>query len=178
MDEIIEDINAGKIFIYPTDTIYGIGCDALDSKSVKKLRALKQRGQVPFSVIAPSKDWIYQHCEVTEEIKAWIEDKLPGPYTLILKKKSQPVAEEVSPDTDTIGVRMPNHWITGLVSRLGKPLVTTSVNVSGTTFMTKIEDLHPELKPGIHFAILEGELKGYPSKIVHFDTGAAEVLKR
>lgn len=176
--DIIRDINAGKIFIYPTDTIYGIGCDAFDSKAVKKLRALKQRGQVPFSVIAPSKNWIYQHCEVTDEIKQWIEEKLPGPYTLILKKKTQPVSEEVNLNRDTIGVRIPNHWISGLVSRLGKPIVTTGVNISGTTFMTKIENLHPDLKPGIYFAILEGELKGHPSKIVHFDTGMAEVLKR
>ena len=58
--EIIDFIRKGKIFIYPTDTIYGLGCDALNEKSVEKIKEIKKRDKdKPLSVIAPSKKWIF-----------------------------------------------------------------------------------------------------------------------
>ena len=73
-----------KIFIYPTDTIYGIGCDAENEFLVDKISEIKKRDIKPFSVIAPSVEWILENCETTKEE---IEKFLPGAYTLILKKK-------------------------------------------------------------------------------------------
>ena len=83
--DFVDDIKHGAVFIYPTDTIYGLGCDATNEESVKKIKELKYRDKdKPMSVIAPSVDWIKEHCEVTDEM---IEKYLPGPYTLLLKKK-------------------------------------------------------------------------------------------
>lgn len=73
-----------EIFIYPTDTIYGIGCDAENKTLVKKIREIKNRDNGSFSVIAPSINWILENCETD---KKQIKKYLPGPYTLILKKK-------------------------------------------------------------------------------------------
>ena len=73
--QIVKRINAGEVFIYPTDTIYGIGCDATNEGSVKSIRIVKQRFDKPFSVIAPSKQWILKNFEAN---KSFI-DKLPGP---------------------------------------------------------------------------------------------------
>ena len=58
-DDIKDMIEDGAVFIHPTDTIYGIGCDATNKEAVKKARDIKKSKQ-PFSVIAPSKDWIYE----------------------------------------------------------------------------------------------------------------------
>jgi len=68
----IKKIKAGSIFIYPTDTLYGIGCDAGNESIVKKIREVKQTDQ-PFSVIAPSKDWIKQNLEYLPGFDQWLD---------------------------------------------------------------------------------------------------------
>jgi len=169
--EIAEQIKNGAIFIYPTDTIYGIGCNALDQKAVDKIRQLKERHTNPFSIIAPSKEWITENCLVTKESKEWL-NKLPGPYTLILKLKNKnTIAKSVNQGEENIGVRIPAHWISGVVQELGFPIVTTSANHSGRPFMTSIEDLDSTIKDRVDFIIYEGEKKGKPSKIVNLVEG-------
>ena len=99
-------IKEGALFIHPTDTIYGIGCNALNHDSVYRIREAKERYTAPFSVIAPSKDWVRQNCEVNEKVEEWL-NKLPGAYTLILKLKDKDaVAPNVNMDMDTLGIRI------------------------------------------------------------------------
>lgn len=162
-DEIVSAIKQGKIFIYPTDTIYGLGCDATNEQAVEKIRAIKNRpDRMPFSVIAPSKSWILETCEVKNEL---LLEKLPGPYTLIfpLQEKSVPV-HAVNHKDDTLGVRIPHHWFTHLVEEAGVPFVTTSVNVTGDKFMKKFGDISEEMKEVVDYCIYEGEIKGIPSR--------------
>jgi len=170
---IIDSIIRGVIFIYPTDTIYGIGCNALKSDSVKKIREIKGRSTNPFSVIAPSTAWIEENCIVAEE---WL-GKMPGPYTLILKLKKDCVAKEVNPGLKTLGVRIPNHWIRKVVAEANVPIVTTSANKSNEDYMTSIEDLDPEIKGSIDFALYEGKKEGKPSKIVDL-TEESRIIER
>ncbi|MBI2559257.1 threonylcarbamoyl-AMP synthase [Candidatus Woesearchaeota archaeon] len=175
-EAIIESIIKGAVFIYPTDTIYGIGCNAQNSNSVKKIRQLKGRAANPFSVIAPSLEWIQGKCIVTKESEEWIE-KLPGPYTLILKIKDQCVAKEVNSGLKTLGIRIPNHWSKMLASDAEVPIVTTSVNRSNEDYMTSLEDLDPSIKGGAEFIIYEGKKEGKPSKIIDL-TGKVTVIER
>ncbi|MFC1728335.1 L-threonylcarbamoyladenylate synthase [Nanoarchaeota archaeon] len=164
-------VEDGAIFIYPTDTIYGIGCNAVDEHAVGVLRSIKYRYKRPFSVIAPNKDWIRNNCDVTEEGEEWLE-KLPGPYTLILKLKDKTcVAPGVCQGVDTLGVRIPDHWISELVSNIGVPVVTTSVNLTGEDFANSVESISPKIKGKVDFAIDEGEKTGRPSTLVHLDKG-------
>ncbi|MBW2998444.1 Sua5/YciO/YrdC/YwlC family protein [Candidatus Woesearchaeota archaeon] len=159
-----EKMGSGSIFVYPTDTIYGIGCDATNEKSIHKVREAKERMESPFSVIAPSKEWILENCEVSEDEL----NELPGPVTLIVKlKNNDAVASNVAPNLDTIGVRIPDHWISNYVSDFGKPVLTTSVNKTSEPFMKEIEEIHSDIKGKVHFAINEGKLNGRPSKIIN-----------
>ena len=174
MDNILD----GHVFVYPTDTIYGIGCNALSKEAVEKIRKLKKREDDPFSVIAPSKEWIREHCEISEEAEKWL-DKLPGPYTLVLKLKNKHViAPNVNPGKDTLGVRIPNHWISKVVAELDVPIITTSANQHGKTFMTSMDNLDREIKKGLHFIVYEGEIKGRPSKIIHLDELETKIKER
>ena len=170
-DEVMKRIDEGEIFIHPTDTIYGLGCSALDDKSINAIRKLKDRPDTPFSVWAPSKDWIRAHCELGEEGEEWL-DKLPGPYTLVLKlKNKKAIAPNVNPGNGSVGVRLPNHWFHEIVERLNIPIVTTSANRTGQGFMTSIENVDPEIQKGVRFVVYEGEKKGRPSQIVDLAKG-------
>ncbi|MBI3036082.1 threonylcarbamoyl-AMP synthase [Candidatus Woesearchaeota archaeon] len=174
---IIESIINGAVFIHPTDTIYGIGCNAQDSKAVRKIRQLKERATNPFSVIAPSLQWVHENCIAAKKAEEWLK-KLPGPYTLILKlKKSNCVAKGVNNGLKTIGIRIPNHWIRKLAAEANVPVVTTSVNRSNEDYMTSLEDLDPLVKGGIDFAIYEGKKEGKPSKIIDL-TEEVKVIER
>ena len=95
----------------------------------------------------------------------WIE-KLPGPYTLILKVRNNAVAKEVNLNLSTLGIRIPDHWFSSFVSKLEVPVVTTSANKASDDFMTSLDDLDMDIKSSVDFIIYEGKKKGKPSKII------------
>jgi L-threonylcarbamoyladenylate synthase len=175
--EILHEIRNGGIFIYPTDTIYGIGCDATNKKAVARVRLAKKRDKKPFSVIAPSKAWIRKHCKVTNSARHWIK-KLPGPYTLILRIKIKGTAPNVAPNSSTIGVRIPRHWCSDIARILRKPIVTTSANVSGEPFMTSLKNLNQYVKKHTDLILYEGIKKTRPSTLVDVTGKKAVLIKR
>src|SRR5271157_1357136 len=156
--DLKKEILAGKIFIYPTDTIYGIGCDAYNKKSVEKIREIKKRDQKPFSIIAPSIEWIKENCIVNIDLKKY----LPGAYTLILKKKEKDFLSYVS-EVETIGIRIPDNSFTKEIQESNVPFVTTSVNFSGEKPANKIEEITKEIIEEVDFVFNGGELTGKPS---------------
>ncbi|HEA46319.1 MAG TPA: threonylcarbamoyl-AMP synthase [Candidatus Pacearchaeota archaeon] len=162
MDKTITGILEGKIFIYPTDTIYGIGCNALNKESVKRIKEIKKRERdKPFSVIAPSFEWIREHCIVDADLKKY----LPGPYTLILKKKHKNFLNHVS-ETDSLGIRIPDSEFSKSVKEAEVPFITTSINLSGEPFAVRIKDVPEEIKNRVDIIIDRGELNGKPSKLI------------
>lgn len=163
MENQIKDIISGKIFIYPTDTIYGIGCNALNEESVKKIKELKGRDKdKPLSIIAPSKEWIIENTKTERE---FIDKYLPGPYTLIVEKKDPDFLKEASP-SETIGVRIPNHSFTLLIKQAEVPFITTSVNLSGEKPITSIKEIDQNILDKVDSIVDDGILSGNPSTII------------
>ncbi|HBM45598.1 MAG: Translation factor SUA5 [Parcubacteria group bacterium GW2011_GWF2_38_76] len=155
--KIIREIISGKVFIYPTDTIYGIGANAKKDTAVNKIREIKERETKPFSVIAPSKKWIKDNFLIDNKIKQWI-GKLPGNITLFLDKKELScVSDEVNPTDDSLGVRIPKHWFTKIISKANVPFITTSVNKSGHSYMRRIEDIDSAILNSVDYVVYEGE---------------------
>ena len=176
-EEFATRIEDGEIFIYPTDTLYGIGCDATNETAVLQLRNIKHQHDRPLSIILPSIGWIKENCIITQEARKWI-DKLPGPYTLILKLKNRsPIARSVN-DTGSIGVRIPDHEIGRFVEFLRFPIITTSANIAGKMFMISIDDFDPEIKKRVDFFVDSGEIRGRPSTIIVLDKEEVEIRKR
>ena len=177
-DEMIRHMKTGSVFVYPTDTVYGIGCNAMVDSAVKRIREIKNKFSRPFSVIAPSVEWIQENFVMTPETEEWLE-KLPGPYTLILNIKTEGiVSEHVNNGLSTVGVRIPDHWISKAVSAIGYPIITTSANHVGEDYMTSIDDMDPGIKSKVDFIIYEGEKHGRASRIVHLEGQEVKVRKR
>ena len=159
---LIKEIKTGKIFIYPTDTIYGIGCNAEDKKAVNKIKNIKKREKnKPLSIIAPSKAWIRQHCIINTNLSKY----LPGPYTLILKKKRKNFLSHVS-DIDSLGVRIPKNSFTKQIQKSKLPFITTSVNLSKQKPITKPDQIPKTILKQIDYVIDAGTLNGKPSTLI------------
>jgi len=162
--KIIEAIKKGKIFIYPTDTIYGIGCDATNTKAVEKIKQIKQRDkEKPLSIIAPSIKWIKENLIIDENLD--LKKYLPGPYTLILKKRNTNFLNHVS-NTDSLGIRIPKNKFTKLIQSSGVPFITTSVNLQGETPIKSPREIPEQIKNQVDEIIDAGELIGTPSTLI------------
>jgi L-threonylcarbamoyladenylate synthase len=153
----------GKIFIYPTDTVYGLGCNAFYKDAVQRIRQIKGRDDnKPLSVIAPSLDWIHQNFIFPPKLEKY----LPGSYTLILQKLNPKYLSWVSPKT-TLGIRIPEHSFTKIVQSADVPFITTSVNKSGQKPAIKIKEIPEQIKKQVHVIIYsKTELSGKPSTLI------------
>lgn len=173
--EIIKAIKQGKIIIYPTDTVYGIGCDALNSDSVLKIRMMKGRdAEKPFSVIAPSKQWVCKNFEVNS---SYIQ-KLPGPFTFILRAKKEKLVSNQVSDSNLIAVRIPDHPITGVIQKANTPFVTTSLNMSGEQTISDIKKIPNKIQKQADIIIDAGILISKPSTIIDLTGKIARIIPR
>ncbi len=163
---------SGKIFVYPTDTIYGIGCNAMDSGVVRRIREIKGSSR-PFSVIAPSKGWIRQSLLVTH---GDFLGKLPGPYTLIFRKRNPDFLSAAS-ESDSLGVRIPRHTFSELVTEAGIPFITTSANLSGQDVARSPTEVPGQIRKTADFLIDAGVLDNPPSRVIDLTSGEPRVLR-
>jgi len=166
MEDLIKKIIEGKIFIYPTDTIYGLGCDATNITAVNKIKEIKGGDKdKPMSLIAPNIDWILKNFQTTEEE---INKYLPGPYTLLLKRKNPDFLNWISNNV-RIGIRIPNCSFTKKIQESGIPFITTSVNLSGELFALTAKDIKQEILSKVDYFIEannQEELSGMPSTLI------------
>ena len=170
--QIRKAIKSGSIIIYPTDTIYGIGCDATNADAVKRLREIKKRTAKPFSIIAPSKQWIYKNLYANP---SYIK-KLPGPFTYLMKIKKRIVCKEAS-NSELLGVRIPDHRITPLIQKSGVPFITTSVNISKKDYITSITEIPDDIYKNVDLIIDGGPLNNRPSTVIDISGKIARIIR-
>ena len=139
IEKAADIIKEGGIVAFPTETVYGLGANALDGKAVKKIFAAKGRpADNPLIVhIADKKQIEALAAEITENAKKLIEAFMPGPFTVILKKSSI-IPDEVSAGLDTVGIRFPeNETARRFIAASGVPVAAPSANLSGKPSPTK-----------------------------------------
>jgi len=147
----------GKIIIYPTDTVYGIGGDALNSGIVKKVREIKGLEEnKPLSVMMSDLKMIEEYCEIGLWEEMILKKYLPGPFTFILRKKTGlPVSQD-----DTVGVRVPEfEFCNRLSEEVGRPIVSTSANKTGEPAPTKFDEIDREVLDSADIAVDRGRTR-------------------
>lgn len=176
---ITRAIRSGAVIVYPTDTVYGVGCDARCARAIKKIRRIKKRSAAkPFSVIAPSRRWIRANCVLSKSAAHAVNRLLPGRYTLVLRLKNKRcVARETNAGRDTLGVRLPRHWIAGVVREARVPLVTTSVNESSEPPARTLAEIKSICDDAADLIVFEGALRGKPSRVIDFTENSARVTR-
>jgi len=174
--ELAKAIREGAIIIYPTDTLYGIGCNATKTESVRKIADAKGRGEGKvFSVIAPSKEWITENTVITSERAKFMNSLFPGPYTLLLKSKIN-MPFTVS-NEGKIGVRIPKNEFCDFIRSQGAPFITTSVNMTGNEPVFSIKDVPEQIKQIADYAIDAGEVRGISSRVFDISGGSLEIVR-
>lgn len=176
---IISEINKGKIFIYPTDTVYGIGCDATNLDSVDQIFEIKKRDSKPLLIIAPNKKWIFDNCNFYPEHKELIESKLPGKYSFIVGLKNKDlVSVNVMGTLKTIGVRIPKCFFSEIIDESNLPFVTTSVNISGEPAAIKSSEINKKILENVDYLIdYDEDLSGTSSRIIDITKKDIKVLR-
>ena len=133
-------INQGGIVVFPTDTVYGIGCDPYNKDSVRKIYEIKSRKiSKPFPVLVYSKDIAERIAFFDEFTKKIVERFWPGPLTVILKLTDENLKESLN-ITDKIAIRVPNHKCTLELLKKCNFLVGTSANISGHSSFTNPDE--------------------------------------
>jgi L-threonylcarbamoyladenylate synthase len=184
INEAVSVLKKGGSVIYPTDTVYGLGCNACDYKAVEQIYRIKDRTlDKPLSVIARNMAWVKEIAVVPTKLEPILNKLWPGAVTVILPRKSV-IPSIVTAGGDTVGVRVPASQLTDwLMGRFGYPLISTSANMSGDDLMTGdnseavIETFKPRIwKPDLMLDI--GNLPlSLPSTVIDFSTPTPRVVR-
>ena len=178
--EAAQDILNGKLVIFPTETVYGIGANALNDNACKNIFKAKGRaGDNPLIVHVNNVDMIKQLVEEPNEVeKILISTFCPGPFTLILKAKNI-IPKSVTAGLETVGIRMPSNKIANkLIEFAGVPIAAPSANVSGRPSGTKIEDILKEFDGKVSTIIDDGMVDiGLESTVVRVIDNKVRILR-
>ena len=181
LDQAAELIKQGKIVVFPTETVYGIGTNGLDEKAVKKLYEVKQRPlNKPITLIVSNMEMVALLAkDVTETEYKIMEKFFPGPLTIILKKK-EIVPDIVTSGQQTVGVRMPSgEMARKLVEKSGVPIAAPSANITGQPSGTNLQEIEKCFKEKVDFYIDGGECEiGRASTIVQVVDGRIQILRQ
>lgn len=142
----VEIIENGGVIIFPTDTVYGIGCNPYDANAVKKIYEIKSREKIKsLPVLASSIEIVKQISTIDEFTEKIIKKYWPGPLTLILKLKDKNLKKSLNLE-DKIAVRIPNSVCTLKLLNKCNLLVGTSANVSGNSSYTDPQECMKNVK--------------------------------
>ena len=149
-----EVIKNGGIILYPTDTVWGIGCDATNEEAIQKIYALKQREESKSMIVLVNGErMMHQVFNEIPEVAWQILDFSDKPTTLILDKPKN-VAKNIIAEDNSLAVRMVNEpFCFKLMERMKKPLVSTSANLSGMFTPKSFKEISPEIIAGVDYIV-------------------------
>ena len=181
--QVIECLKDGGIIVYPSDTVYGIGCDIFNKKSVERIAKIKGRNlkKNNFSFICSNLSHISHYTkQIDNTVYKLMKRNLPGPFTFILNANNS-IPKLFKTNKKTVGIRIPNHNIPlDIVSQLGNPILTTSVKDDDKLLehSTDPESIHEKLEHLVDIVIDGGYTGNIPSTVVDCTKSEFEILRQ
>lgn len=160
IDIVASYLKRGKVIAYPTDTVYGLGCNAGKAAAVARVRKIKgDRTKKPMLALVSDWQMLKKYCRVSREQMKYLKKIWPGRVTVILKKKNS--------DNESLAVRLPkNDFLIKIITKAGFPVVSTSLNKREEKPLTSVKSLAKHFKYLPDLAIDAGMIKGRPSKLI------------
>lgn len=184
IDLIVDYLKRGRVLAYPTDTIYGLGCDAGDIRAIEKINRIKgERGHKPFLVLVSDLEMLKKYCVVSAEQEKYLKEVWHQPHatplaplvrgvercpvTVILKNRKN-LPKQLAGGLDSLAVRLTkNEFLIKIIDKCGFPLVSTSLNKTGEPPLSDVKNLEKYFEHLPDLAVDVGECKNVkPSRLV------------
>ena len=177
IDKICNILDAGGVVISPTDTVYGIMGDALDENVVRKIYDIKRRPySKPLLLLMSDLNMILEYTDSLNSNEIKLLQSVLG-VTVILKKNKK-ISNLITANGDYVGIRIPdNKELIEIISRLNRPVVSTSCNISDEEVITNISLLDDNLKSSVYYIFDGGDVNSLPSTIVKFNDNKLIILR-
>lgn len=181
IDTVVECLRDGGVIIYPTDTIYGLGCDIYNAKAIERISRIKNIDpkKAQFSFVCADLSHITDYAKsIDTPIFRLLKNALPGPYTFILEASKQ-VPKALKTKKDTVGIRIPDHKICHeIVTALGHPIMSTSLPMEeDVEYYTDPEVIHDQFEKLVDI-VIDGGYGGFePSTVISLLDGEPELIR-
>jgi tRNA threonylcarbamoyl adenosine modification protein (Sua5/YciO/YrdC/YwlC family) len=164
---VVEALAQGAVISYPTDTVYGIGCDIFSKSGIERIYQLKDRSRKkPLSFICSDLKDISRYAQVPDSAYRIMRKYLPGPYTFILEATKE-VPRIMMSKRRTVGIRVPDNPIClSLVEELMHPIISTSANISNESPICDAKEIYDQLGKVLDLVIDGGPLPNVPSTVI------------
>lgn len=178
---VVDTLRSGGVIIYPTDTIYGIGCDITNRDAIERVCRIKgvDPRKAQFSFVCSDLSHITDYAKsIDTPIFRILKSALPGPYTFILNAGKQ-VPKMLQTKKDTVGIRVPDHKICNMiVEQLGNPIMSTSLPMDGEVeYYTDPEVMHDIFGDKVDIVIDAGFGNILSSTVIDCTSGAPELVR-
>ena len=167
----------GGVIVYPTDTLYGFGCDAKNESAIKKINTIKGR-KAPMSVLAPNIEIAAKWMNISQDDKNIVLEKLGGFTTIIVPVKVGITSPSITGNNHTLGLRIPVHKFCQKLSKAyPNPITTTSVNRTSQKPLTNPEKILSEFSREIDLIIEDGIIEGSGSTTYNFQDRELNIIR-
>ena len=174
----VDVLGDGGVIVYPTDTVYGLGCDITCKAAVERIQRIKGRdARKPMSFVCADLTDISNYAQVSNFAYRILRRLLPGAYTFVLPATKE-TPKLLRSRQRTVGIRIPDHNVsTSLVSQLGHPLLSTSANRSEQEAITDPFELEEQLGNDVDLILECGEMPVSPSSVISLIGDEVEILR-
>lgn len=177
---VVDCLKKGGVIIYPTDTVYGIGCDIEHPEAIERICRIKQINpqKAQLSFLCSDLSHLSEYAKAIDTpVYRFIKQYLPGPYTFILDA-SKKVPKLLRTKKETVGIRVPDHKIShAMLKELGRPVLSTSLPVENMEIMMDPEEIHEKFGSQVDMVIDGGMGGAIPSTIVNCTVYPPEVIR-
>lgn len=181
VEECLNALKDGKLILYPTDTVWGIGCDATDMNAIERIYRLKKRpDKKTMIVLVSNKNEISKYADVPDKLFIYLEQRTTP--TTVIYQNAVNLAQNLVADDGSIAIRIcKDEFCRHLIKSFGKPIVSTSANISGLPAPKTFQEISDEIKKGVDYIVRyrqDDKIAAQPSSVIQWNPdGSVNVLR-